>query len=76
MDTADLITHPMWSRLSQRGYPVLFYPTAKRQICLTILGSAAIWPPDSGAIAVPLSRFEKRHRHEGAYEDDQVGQAG
>jgi hypothetical protein len=57
VDTADLIMPPLWSRLRPRPVPVLFYPAAKRQICLTILDLPAIWPLDSGAIAVPLSRF-------------------
>jgi len=38
-------------------YPVLFYPSPNRRICLTNLASAAIGPSDGGANWVPLSRF-------------------
>src|SRR3954451_10160483 len=69
-------TVPTVATAFRNRWTVLFYPSAKRRICLTFELAFA----NSGPTAVPAWRrffsLERGSRHEGADEDDQIGQAG
>lgn len=54
---------------------VIFYPSANCRICLTFRPLIAISAPTAVPQVPPFAFHLKEQRHEGADEDDQVGQA-